>query len=382
MMAAVLAVVVGRTARLAVLSNGCKHEPGENNSEQRWVGRWCLRQAFPLLSTLPGSPSACACAVLFVRPPRSTNQTECDQTALTQLHDDLINEDRHVAKYLQNMIHHCPMQNTTQTEKILGAKMDAVTSMVVGLAGKGGVPSPSGGETVGLPDLRTKNLLWLEIQGVPLSFRSTTATLEKCTKLSLLALVDGKLTQVPNLDQNTALVDLHLSGNYLTRIPSLEKNTALTSLYLNNNKLTSSIWSSLGPALTSLSMLSSAHNRLEVIPSWVLGLPKLVYLDLSGNNVTSIGATDRALPTNSSLLLVGGNPVCETNTLLAGAKGGNGTTSAWSSRWNVQCRSQCSKTCPRSIPWKEAHPSWLHDGVCDVWCNTAACEFDGGDCLL
>ena len=591
-MAAVLAVVVGTTARLAVLSNGCKHEPGENNSEQRWVGRWCLRQAFPLLSTLPGSPSACACAVLFVTPPgyrsgMNTNQTECDPAALTRLHDDLVDDDLHIAKYLRNVMHHCPMQNLIQTEKILGSQMDAVTSISVKgtdrggcstAAATGGGPTPPG-KTVGLPDLRAENLLWLEIRGVPLTIREGERTLKTCTKLAVLklnvnhltrcptlemntvltsleiadncvvqiptlaleknialtrvvftnnslvqipilekntALVeldlnsnrlvlipsldknealtslklgfnslrelpnleknialemlfanDNRIVQIPSLEKNTKLANLDLQGNRLVQIPSLEKNTALNELRLNsnnlvqipslekntaitrlyfqdnrlvqipslekntllqylclqnnnlvqipsleknaalahifadNNHLTSSFWSSLEPTLTSLRVLSAAYNQLDHIPTWVPGLPKLVYLDLSGNLITSIGATNDASPANvnkvahgnlgrnASLMLVGGNPVCETTTAMTGDGGGGGETPlVGSSRWNVQCQSQCSKACPMSIPWKTRKsyrsfvPSVLNNGICDVGCNTTACGYDGGKCLL
>jgi hypothetical protein len=135
--AAVLALVLAMTTRLVVLSGACQYAPPppgniirsqENTPQQQhWMEQWCLRQAFPLLTTLPGSRPECACALLIVRP--VSNQTACDATALTQLHDDLVNEDRHIAKYLRNMIHDCAMQNTTQTEQILGAKMESIASI-------------------------------------------------------------------------------------------------------------------------------------------------------------------------------------------------------------------------------------------------------------
>ena len=408
---AVLAVIVSMAVRLAVLSNGCQFEPGETYStsggqpqrQQHWIGRWCLRQAFPLLSALPGSPSECACAVLFVKP--ATNQTGCDPTALTRLHDDLVDEDLNIAQYLRAMIHHCPMQNKTQTEQILAAKLEYVTSIEVrdGRKATVGGRSTSLGETLELPDLRTKNLLMLDIGGLPLSIRARETTLKTCTKLLNLILNNNHLTLHPSLEMNTVLVMLDLSNNRLVQIPSLEKHTALTYLYVGNNPLTSSVWSSLGPALTSLRVLSAAHSRLDHIPSWVQRLPQLVYLDLSGNNITSIGAPDGASPANAnqvvpgdlgrnaSQLLVGGNPVCEMTTVVAGSGGGVAATAVWSSRWKVQCRSQCSnctlfRCMDIVIPLEEHYMVYEYcliiGGMCNIGCNTTACGYDGGDCLL
>ena len=191
----------------------------------------------------------------------------------------------------RNMIHHCPMQNTTQMEKILGAKLEYVNSIAMrdgrggGKAAAGGRPT-SPGETVELPDLRTKNLLLMNVQGVPLSVRERGTTLKTCTKLvtlvwhntnllqiqslekntalTMLDVTNSRLVQIPSLEKNTALVTLLLSDNRLVQIPSLEMNTRLNTLSLSNNSLTSSsFWSSLGPALTSLTVLSAAHNRLD-----------------------------------------------------------------------------------------------------------------------
>ena len=115
----VLVIVLAMCGRLAALTTGCQYahldEDGnidgdQSQQRQHWVGRWCLYQSFPLLTAMPGSPSSCACAVLFVRgpsAPSSNTQTSssdwsrrgpCDQHALTQLHSDLVNEDLHIAK--------------------------------------------------------------------------------------------------------------------------------------------------------------------------------------------------------------------------------------------------------------------------------------------
>ena len=116
----VLVIALAMCGRLAALTIGCQYahldeggNVGSDQSQQQrqhWVGRWCLYQSFPLLTAMPGSPSSCACAVLFVRgPPAPSSNTQpsssdwsrrgpCDKHALTQLHSDLVNEDLHIAK--------------------------------------------------------------------------------------------------------------------------------------------------------------------------------------------------------------------------------------------------------------------------------------------
>ena len=132
------------------------------------MGQWCVYQAYPLLSELPGSPSECACAVLWVRGglinvtetnPPTSKRGPCDQDALTQLHDDITNDGRHIAKYLQALIHECPTQNGTETGNILATKkLESVT--YVNLVHSGGASSNAtdGGVKIQLRSL-PQNLL-------------------------------------------------------------------------------------------------------------------------------------------------------------------------------------------------------------------------------
>ena len=135
----VLTFVFAMCGRITTLTQHCRYVQGtgapKRQQQQHWVGRWCLYQAFPLLSVLPGSPSECACAVLFVggdnpyapKPhPDSDDRGPCDPDALTQLHDDLVNEDRSTATYLQILIHGCAMENSTQTGNILAGNLESV----------------------------------------------------------------------------------------------------------------------------------------------------------------------------------------------------------------------------------------------------------------
>ena len=205
--------------------------------------------------------------------------------------------------------------------------------------------------------------------------------LDKNTALESLYLETNQLTALPSLDNNIALMDLYVGGNQLTTL-SLPNNVALRILGASRNNLTAlSLEQN-----TALKFVSVANNKnLDIIPSWVLQLPKLEYLDCSGNNITTLtndnefrsNAVDSdALGRNTSLLLLGGNPVC--GTMSSGNREDTGLM--WGGRWNVQCWSQCSSTCGVSIPWNTIH-SWLGDGYCSAGCNSTACGYDGGDCL-
>ena len=83
---------------------------------------------------------------------------------------------------------------------------------------------------------------------------------------------------------------------------------------------------------------------------------------------------------NKTLLLLGGNPVCGNGNSGQMSRGSGG--GVLGAQWFASCQSQCSSTCPRSIPWEHAKVTdWPGDGYCDLGCNTAACSYDGGDCL-
>ena len=273
----VLTLVIAMCGRLASLNENCRYSHRSNVSgggrlQEHWVGRWCLYQAYPLLSELPGSPSECACAILLVRgglinvtetnPPASTSKRgPCDQDALTQLHDDITHDDRNIAKYLRSLIHECPTQNATETGNILATKkLESVT--VISLVNPGGASSniTDGGVEIQLQGLPQK-LLVFAVEDMPVSNPSATA-FDNCTDLvslrmnnvgwtnipadafrPLVHLVDlnvqnNRLTQLPDLATNTALAKLRVYNNHLTQLPDLSKNTALVNLYANNNRLT------------------------------------------------------------------------------------------------------------------------------------------------
>jgi hypothetical protein len=324
---------------------------------------------------------------------------------LTQLHDDITNDDRHIAKYLQTLIHECPTQNAAETGNILATKkLESVTA--INLLHSGGASNnvTDGGVEIQLRGLPQK-LLAFAVADVPISNPSATA-FDNCTELvtlyttnvgwtnipagalrPLVHLVDlivynNRLTQLPDLTTNTALRNLRVYNNRLTQLPDLSKNTALVLLYASGNRLSS--WPRSLERLTRLTQLYMQSNRLTNIPALIDRLPRLKFLDVSNNTITareSLAATvavggEAAVQSdrNESMLLLGHNPVC--------AKDGTKGSVVLSEKWFVSCQSQCSSTCASSIPWKPAGVfDFLGDGYCDIGCNTTTCSFDGGDCL-
>ena len=414
----VLTLVIAMCGRLASLNENCRYSHRSNVSggrlQEHWVGRWCLYQAYPLLSELPGSPSECACAVLWVRGglinvtetnPPASKRGPCDQDALTQLHDDITHDDRHIAKYLQTLIHECPTQNATETGNILATKkLESVT--VISLVNPGGASSniTDGGVEIQLQGLPQK-LLVFAVEDMPVSNPSATA-FDNCTDLVALYMTNvgwtniptgalrplvhlvqlrvynNHLTQLPDLSMNTALVGLDVYNNRLTQLPNLSTNTALVDLYASGNRLLS--WPRSLERLTRLEELSMHSNRLTNIPAPVDRLPRLKFLDVSNNTITSLdtlaatvavgGEAAAQSGRNETMLLLGRNPVC--------ANGRMSGSAVLGAKWFVSCQSQCSSTCPSSIPWKPAGVTdWRGDGACEIECNTTSCSFDGGDCL-
>ena len=209
----VLILLLSMCGRLATLEQVC-------NKNAFNGGKWCYQKSYPLLTSIPGSPSECGCAIIIVNGTGHNNT--CDPVALTQLHDDLVNEDRQIAKQLRILTHFCPSQNVAQTENILAAKLDSVST--IGLYSVGdGVPydcpdsqypcaagevteAPPTEALLTLPELRAASLLTFTINGVPLALPSH-RTLAGCARLVALRIVNAQLVALPSqwLDGNPKL---------------------------------------------------------------------------------------------------------------------------------------------------------------------------------
>ena len=214
-----LVVVLAMCGRIAALEQACEYG-STSGQQQTWVGKWCYQKSYPLLTSLPGSSSECGCAVIIVNGTEHNNT--CDPIALTQLHDDLVNEDRQIAKHLRVLTHFCPSQNVTQTENILAAKLDSVSTIILYSVGDG-VPydcpdsqypcaagevteTPPTEALLTLPELRAASLLTFNINGVPLALPSN-RTLAGCARLAALRIVNAQLVALPSqwLDGNPKL---------------------------------------------------------------------------------------------------------------------------------------------------------------------------------
>jgi Leucine-rich repeat (LRR) protein len=147
----------------------------------------------------------------------------------------------------------------------------------------------------------------------------------------------------------------------------------LNHLWVFNNQL-KALPGSVGN-LQNLKYLYLWNNTLTSLPKSVGDMQSLIDVDVRRNGLT-------ALPSSVSqwskvkILYLAGNPLCAKLDIPNNLKGAKGL-----------CEQQCSADCP-------AH--WLGDGGCDdndytyfymkvkpkpnSGCNTAACEYDKGDC--
>jgi hypothetical protein len=216
---------------------------------------------------------------------------------LTQLHDDITHDDRHIAKYLQTLIHECPTQNATETGNILATKkLESVT--VISLVNPGGASSniTDGGVEIQLQGLPQK-LLVFAVEDMPVSNPSATA-FDNCTDLVALYMTNVGWTNIPTgaLRPLVHLVQLRVYNNHLTQLPDLSKNTALVNLRVNNNHLTPL------PDLTTNTALVSLHaynNHLTQLPDLTTNTA-LEYLRVYNNHLTQLPD----LSTNTALVIL------------------------------------------------------------------------------
>jgi Leucine-rich repeat (LRR) protein len=393
----VLTLVIAMCGRLASLNESCRYTHGSNSTssgqlQPHWVRRWCLYQSYPLLSELPGSPSQCACALLYIRGDYKTQsglksskaRDPCDQGALTQLHDDITNDELHIAKYLQILIHNCPMQNATETGNILATnKLEKVTTIMLQSTRNG----TDEGVKIQLRGLRTSDVSLTEKRdlldkcisqfppshihrshsslqyhslshltshlpplpplfsarsvisfsaerapkgmGVPFSNPSE-KSFERCTGLIFLQMEHVGWTNIPAgaLRPLKQLAELHVNSNYLTQLPDLTANTALVYLRVHFNYLTQL------PDLTAntaLATLYAQNNYLTQLPDLTTNTA-LEYLRVDNNRLTHLPdltantALKNLFATTNRLTQI---PELTTNTALESLYANNNRLSSW-----------------------------------------------------
>jgi hypothetical protein len=287
----------------------------------------------------------------------------------------------------------------------------------------------------------SETLSILGVLGNPM-LREVPRELGECTKLGFLYLSENALTVIPSeLGRLSGLATLGVRHNKITSLPDeLGSLVGMQNLWLGSNLL-SAVPPSFGRML-SLAKLGVAANRLSAVPvldSDPQAWPKLRYMNLEGNNISSwpndwavqkdvpvaelpFNTTARAvgderdglydtyvaqllqtkvavggnqergsLASNargaiSLLVLMGGNPVVGNNT---DGRGSGGARLLVMSRGNVadelpvmlvSSRPECATGCS-STPWKVGGlRGHLGDSQCDVECNVLSCQYDGGDC--
>ena len=233
------------------------------------------------------------------------------------------------------------------------------------------------------------------------SIASIPAFLGQLASLEHLRLEDNEITEIPAavFEQlpEKKLRTLRLAHNSIRSIPSsLGRLTGLQQLRLSHN-LIPAIPSSLS-RLTDLNQLTLANNSMTTIPTSIVtasrssGSSRLL-VDLDTNNisvaaVTEIRAAMSSTPSPASsssaspnatsapsyryLMVLGRNPACANGSLALSSQVG---------LWLIQCEPSCAVGCvhtPREY-FYDGQPL-LGDGRCNGDCDTAACQWDAGDC--
>ena len=184
---------------------------------------------------------------------------------------------------------------------------------------------------------------------------------------------------------------LYVDNNELTQFPKLAPKLFYNGILIgvSYNKITS--WPT--KMTNNIARVNLAGNNLTTIPSFVNEMTKLRYLDVSNNNITTLDTLASAVESactwtrgcrNYTRLILGQNPACANGAAGTPGRGVLGVN------WKVMCESQCSTTCSYSLKYstvyaqniegKTVSKGWVGDNFCSPECNTAACDYDGGDC--
>ena len=173
--------------------------------------------------------------------------------------------------------------------------------------------------------------------------------IQHAEELQHLLISNNSLLALPifvNSESNIAskLVTLFVDGNYLKQIPQEIKHArALTNFKINN-------------------------NRISNVPKEICSLKQLSNIDLRNNTITDLPEEFLQLKSSLQFTYLHNNPICSNGWLNAKkdiktiVEHGEG----------AGCNEQCSIYC---------QDRFTSSGICSQECNSASCEFDGGDCL-
>ena len=108
------------------------------------------------------------------------------------------------------------------------------------------------------------------------------------------------------------------------------------------------------PLKSNLLDLALARCNLLSIPSYLSDFSRLAYLDLRDNNITFVDEKLKQLiKRNGVEAYFAGNKACHTDQ-------------------DLDCKPLCTKYC-----WSRTETG---NGVCQAFCNSKDCNYDGGDC--
>ena len=246
-----------------------------------------------------------------------------------------------------------------------------------------------------LPALRVIDLVGIGLTSLP-------SEIGQLTALRSLIVKHNRLEDVPASIANLVFLKrLYLSNNLMASVPAaLSSLTTLERLHLNSNSRIAFVPSFLGQ-LSKLRALQLDANSLTTIPTSILTAPRPhgpLRLSLEANNislatmetfVSAIGSASQHVSgtrAEPSVVLMGANPACQPSRGAAGSGNSTNNVAGWfgnSGRvvgdWQLVCKPECAVGC-FDTPLGTSVTTWLGDGDCDVFCETAACRWDGGDC--
>jgi len=199
-------------------------------------------------------------------------------------------------------------------------------------------------------------------------------------RMVVLMVIGNKLQALPDSVGNLQnLLDLHIIKNRLQSLPDSFGNLqSLRHLNVFNNQL-QSVPDSLGD-LQSLLGIYAWNNTLTSLPKTIGNIKSLIWVDVRHNSLMDLPLSVSQW-SNIQYLYLASNPLCPNLDIPSNLKGAKGL-----------CGQQCSADCP-------AH--WLGRYGCqdndytykftkdinpnvkpkpNSGCNTAACEYDKGEC--
>ncbi|KAF0720128.1 Aste57867_540 [Aphanomyces stellatus] len=193
--------------------------------------------------------------------------------------------------------------------------------------------------------------------------------------LILMQIRYSQLKQVPQVLHNPGpnMVSIFLEGAPLGNIPSdiLANWSHLSSLWLCETNMTEIPPEIL--AMKNLEILAVNSNNIETLPQGLQQMPQLYWLYAESNQI-SVFPTDLIVAKPRIILYLNHNPISTIPDSLVPKLGtiiDVASTPFCHDKSGVVCTPDCSDICSRPM---------RGNFLCDLPCNTSACNYDNGDC--